>query len=129
VVSEHGGVGHFAAGIGRVDSTEITGLSELAWGIPPRSYVYTRGWSEEDVDAAYARLEARGLLKGEGLTPEGRDLRSGIERDTDRAEREIVERLGGSGSELFGLLEPWSKAIVAGGGYPVDPSQLHKVTG
>lgn len=129
LVREHRGDGHIAAWIPHLDSTEITVLTELAWRIPPRSYVYTRGWSEADVDAACARLQDRGLVDGDSFTAEGRELRGAIERETDWAERELVERLGDRADELFGLLEPWSKAIVAGGGYPVDPSALRKVSG
>lgn len=129
LVREHRGDGHIAAWIGHVDSTEITVLTELAWGIPPRSYVYTRGWNEEEVDAACARLEARGLLKDGALTAAGKELRGEIERQTDGAEREIVDRLGDRADELFGLVEPWSKAIVANGGYPIDFSQLRGVKG
>jgi hypothetical protein len=124
LVREHRGDGHIAAWVAHVDSTEITVLTELAWGIPPRSYVYTRGWNEEEVDAAYERLAERGLVDGEQLTPAGKELRSEIERETDRAEREIIDRLGDRVELLFGMLEPWSKAIVAGGGYPVDFSQI-----
>jgi hypothetical protein len=129
LVREHRGDGHIAAWIGHVDSTEITVMTELSWGIPPRSYVYTRGWNEEEVDAAVERLEERGLLKDGALTTEGQELRKEIERQTDRAEREIVDRLGDRAGELFGLVEPWSKAIVAGGGYPVDFSQLRGTKG
>jgi len=129
LVREHRGDGHIAAWVAHVDSTEITVLTELAWGIPPRSYVYTRGWNEAEVDAAYGRLTERGLVDGEALTPEGKELRSEIERETDRAEREIVDRLGDRADELFGMLEPWSQAIVANGGYPIDFSKLRGVKG
>ena len=129
LVREHRGDGHIAAWISHVDSTEITVLSELAWGIPPRSYVFTRGWSEDDVDAACARLETRGLARGTELTDAGRTLRREIEDATDDAERAVIDRLGDRADELFGLLEPWSQAIVAGGGYPVDPSKLRQVRG
>jgi len=129
LVREHRGDGHIAAWVGHVDSTEITVLTELAWGIPPRSYVYTRGWNEEEVDAAVERLEERGLLKDGALTPEGKALRKEIELQTDRAEREVVDRLGDRADELFGLVEPWSKAIVANGGYPIDFSQLRGTKG
>jgi hypothetical protein len=129
LVREHRGDGHIAAWVGHVDSTEITVLTELAWGIPPRSYVYTRGWNEEEVDAAVARLEERGLMKDGAMTPAGKELRKEIELQTDRAEREVVDRLGDRADELFGLVEPWSKAIVANGGYPVDFSQLRGTKG
>jgi hypothetical protein len=128
-IREHRGDGHISAWIGHVDSTEITVLTELAWGIPPRSYVYTRGWTEDEVDAAVARLEARGLLQDGALTPAGKELRKEIELQTDRAEREIVERLGDRADELFALVEPWSKAIVDNGGYPINFSQLRGTKG
>jgi hypothetical protein len=124
LVREHRGDGHIAAWIPHVDSTEITVLTELSWGIPPRSYVFTRGWNVEEVDAAYDRLRARGLVDDEGLSPAGAALREEIERSTDLANREVVERLGDRADELFGLLGPWARAIVAGGGYPVDPTNL-----
>jgi hypothetical protein len=124
LVREHRGDGHIAAWIPHVDSTEITVLTELAWGIPPRSYVYTRGWNDEEVDAAYDRLRARGLVDGEQLSSAGTELREEIERATDLANREVVERLGDRADELFGLLTPWARAIVDGGGYPVDPTNL-----
>lgn len=124
LVREHRGDGHIAAWIAEVDSTEITVLTELVWGIPPRSYVFTRGWSVDDVDAAYARLEARGLVADEALTDAGRALREDIEHRTDLAARAVVERLGDRTDELFTLLRPWARAMVDAGGYPVDPSQL-----
>ncbi len=124
LVREHRGDGHIAAWIPYVDSTEITVLTELAWGIPPRTYVFTRGWSDEEVDAAYERLTARGLVSGEELTDAGVALRDQIEEATDLANREVVERLDDRADELFALLGPWAEAIVAGGGYPVAPKNI-----
>jgi hypothetical protein len=124
-VREHRGDGHIAAWISHVDSTEVTVLTELWWGIEPGSYVWTRGWDGDDVAAARERLAVRGLLDAEGgLTDDGRELREQIERATDRAERDVLERLGDGADELFGLLRPWARAIVGGGGYPSDPSKL-----
>jgi len=125
LVREHRGDGHIAAWISRVDATEITVLSELWWGIEPGSYVWTRGWDDDDTAAARARLTGRGLLDGEGaLTDAGRDLREEIERATDRAEREIVLRLGDRAGELFAALEPWSAALTGEGGYPASVSAM-----
>jgi hypothetical protein len=119
LVREHRGDGHIAAWIGAVDSTEITVLTELWWGIEPGSYVWTRGWDGDDVAAARARLIDRGLLDAEGgLTDAGRDLREQIERRTDDAERDVVARLGDRTDELFGLLAPISRALVGKDGYP-----------
>lgn len=124
LVREHRGDGHIAAWLPSFDSTEITVLTEHYWGIPPRTYVFTRGWSNDDVDAAYERLEARGLIADGQLTTAGREAREEVERATDRAARAPVERLGDRAGELFELLAPMARAIVDGGGYPVDPSAL-----
>jgi hypothetical protein len=130
LVREHRGDGHIAAWISKTDSCEITVLTELMWGLEPGAYVFTRGWSQEDVDAARVRLQARGLLDGDGhLTDAGREFRAEIEHATDLAEREVIDRLGDGSGELFALLAPMSKAIVDGGGYPVDFSQLRGTRG
>lgn len=125
IVREHRGDSHTAAwvtaGIGAV---EITLLTELWWRIPQRSYVATRGWNEEEVDAGLESLRSRGLIDEDSFTAEGESLRSSIEAATDRQERAAVEALGDDADELFTLLEPWAKAVVASGGYPRDPSQL-----
>jgi hypothetical protein len=124
-VREHRGDGHIAAWIGEVDSTEVTVLTELWWGIEPGSYVWTRGWDGDDVAAARDRLAERGLLDGEGgLTGEGRDLRERIERTTDRGARVVLDRLGDGDGELFGLLEPISRALVGPDGYPSSPATM-----
>jgi hypothetical protein len=125
LVREHRGDGHIAAWIGAVDSTEITVLTELWWGIEPGSYVWTRGWDGDDVAAARARLTDRGLLDAEGgLTDAGRDLREQIERRTDDAERDVVARLGDRTDELFGRLAPISRALVGKDGYPASPDKM-----
>ena len=41
-----------------------------------------------------------------------------MEASTDLGERDIVAALGDDADELFTILEPMAKAIVAGGGYP-----------
>lgn len=128
VVREHRGDGHIAAWLPSFDSTEITVLTELYWGIPPRSYVFTRGWADADVDAAYDRLTRRGLVDGDVLTPAGREERETVERATDEAARAPVERLGDRAGELFELLAPMARAVVEGGGYPVDPGSLGRAS-
>src|SRR5262249_56101499 len=113
LVREHRGDGHIAAWVSRTDSCEITVLTELMWGLQPGAYVFTRGWSQEDVDAARGRLQERGLIDGEGqLTEAGRAFRAEIEHDTDMAEREILERLGDRAGELFSLTQPLAQPIV-----------------
>lgn len=130
LVREHRGDGHIAAWISRTDSCEVTVLTELTWGLPPGAYVFTRGWNTEEVDAARARLQERGLLDGDGqLTEAGRAFRAEIEHATDLAEREVIDRLGDRADELFSLIQPIAKTIVEGGGYPVDFTQLRGTRG
>lgn len=128
---EHRGDGHVAAWISHVDSTEITVLSELWWGIEPGSYVWTRGYDADDVAAARGRLTDRGLLDRDGaLTDAGRDLREQIEVATDRAERDLIVRLGDRADELFGMLAPLSRAMLGEGGYPPEsPANLPRNLG
>jgi hypothetical protein len=130
LVREHRGDGHIAAWISHTDSCEITVLTELTWGLAPGAYVFTRGWNEEEVDAARERLRERGLLDADNqLTDAGQALRAEVEHATDLAEREVIDRLGERADELFSLIQPMAKAIVDGGGYPVDFSRLRGTRG
>ncbi len=83
---EFRGDSHTAAWVAfGIDATEIGLLTELFIGLPMRSYIRTRAWSDEELDAAVERLQSRGLLNkdGDGFTDEGRELREGIELATD----------------------------------------------
>jgi hypothetical protein len=125
LVREHRGDSHIIAWTSHdVDAVEVTLLTELWWRLPLKSYVGTRGWSPEEIDAAIGRLIERELIEGEGFTEKGERLRASIEAATDGQERRVVEALGDDADELLDLLEPWSKAVVASGGYPSDPSSL-----
>jgi hypothetical protein len=110
------------------DATEIGLLTELYWGLPMRSYVRTRAWSDAELDAAEARLVERGMVADGRITDEGRAVREEIERMTDGQCRSIVERLGPDIDELFDILRPWGTAIRAAGGYPQSgPHDLARV--
>jgi DNA-binding MarR family transcriptional regulator len=75
------------------------------------------GYSAEDIGSALERLAARGLVdRGGALTDEGREFREGIERATDVQEAELVEALGDDVDELFELMAPWARAVVASAG-------------
>ncbi len=52
-------------------------------GLPLRTYIRTRGWSDEELDAAVERLEANDLLEHDALTEAGRSARETIEAATD----------------------------------------------
>ena len=87
-------------------------------GQPLKSWVRSRGWTEDELDAACDFLRSRGLLDGDELTPAGWELREEIESATDHMERRVVDAVGDDADELFTLLDPWCDQIVAAGGYP-----------
>ncbi len=103
-----------------LDATEIGLLTEPYWGLPLRTYVRTRGWTSDHLDAAEARLVGRGLLADGALTDAGRELRESIEVVTDAQMAPVVDALGDDGEELIALLAPWGAAIRAAHGYPAQ---------
>jgi hypothetical protein len=100
------------------DATEIGLLTELYWGLPTRTYVRTRAWSDSDLDAAEERLHARGLMADGQMTDQGRAEREAVEEATDAACGPIVRNLGDDVDELVRVLRGWSSAVQAGSGYP-----------
>lgn len=107
------------------DATEIGLLTELYWGLPMRTYIRTRAWTDDDMDAAVGRLVERGLVSDGLLTDEGRQARDGVEVATDLQCAPVIEALGDEFEELIGILEPWGKAIRQAGGYPASgPHEL-----
>ena len=128
LLREYRGDAHTAAWTSAgFDATEIGLATELYWGVPPRSYVRTRAWSDADLDAATARLVDRGLIATDGaaLTDAGRAGREDVERATDRQCRPILDALGDDVDELVAILRPWGAAIRAAGGYlPSGPHDL-----
>lgn len=122
LVREHRGDSHIIAWVSHgLDAVQATVFTELWWRIPLRSYVVTRGWSAERIDAAIDDLRARGLMDGDGFSAAGEALRADIELCTDRQERGIVEAIGDDLDELCALLTPMADAVLAGVGYPADP--------
>jgi hypothetical protein len=105
------------------DATEIGLLTELYWGLAPRTYVRTRAWTDDQLSAAEDRLRSRALVDDNGLTLEGRARREAVEAATDEQCRPAVAALGDDLPELLAVLEPWGAAIRAAGGYP--PSGPH----
>jgi DNA-binding MarR family transcriptional regulator len=75
------------------------------------------GWTTDEIAAALDQLRAEGWIDRAGdLTEAGRAFRDDVELATDRQERALVEALGDDVDELFGLLAPWARAVVAGAG-------------
>jgi hypothetical protein len=128
LLREYRGDAHVAAWTGAgFDAPEIGLLTELYWGLPPRSYLRTRAWSTDDLDGAQQRLLLRGLITDGGatLTDEGRTAREGVEEMTDLMCRPITGALGDDVDELLAILSPWGAQIRAVGGYlPSGPHDL-----
>jgi hypothetical protein len=99
------------------DATEIGLSTELFLGLPLRSYVRTRALTDDELDAAEARLEQRGAFDSHAFTDQGRAEREAIEQATDRQCRPIIDALGDDFDELVAILTEWSTAIRAAGGY------------
>jgi hypothetical protein len=119
MLREFRGDAHTAAWTSRgLDATEIGLLTEPYWGLPLRTYVRSRSWSDSDLDAAEERLVERGWLAGDTLTEMGRAEREEIEAATDRQCRQIIDALGEDLDDLLGILRPWGAAIRDGRGYP-----------
>jgi hypothetical protein len=116
---EHRGDSHIAAWIGAdLDACEIGLLTDPWRGQPLKSWVRTRGWSDEELDAGCDRLRSRGLLDGDALTAAGFDLREQIESATDAMERRVIDALGDDAEPLCTLLDGWAETVVAARGYP-----------
>lgn len=125
LLREFRGDAHTAAWVAAgLDAPSIGLLTELYWGIPMRTYVRTRAWSDEQLDAAEERLRQRGLLDGDGFSLAGRAFREGVEAATDRQMAGVIDELGDDAGELCDILRPWGDAIRSAGGYPGNPGVL-----
>jgi len=123
LVREHRGDSHICAWVSHgVDPIQANLLTELWWRMPFRSYVRTRGWTNEEIDGAVNRLRGAGIVDGDAFTPAGEELRASIEEATDIQEGLLVDALADDAEELFGIIGPWAKEIVRAGGYPADPT-------
>ncbi|MFL6205128.1 MAG: SCO6745 family protein [Acidimicrobiales bacterium] len=119
---EFRGDSHIAAWVAAGhDAAEIGLLTELYWGMPTRTYVRTRAWSDAQLDAAEARLTEAGLVKDAQLTEDGRAHREEIELATDAQMAPAIDALGGDLQELESLLKPWALSVMEKGGYPQSP--------
>ena len=125
LVREHRGDSHIIAWVSHgLDPIQANLSTELWWHLPLRSYVRTRGWSEQQIDAAVDDLRDRGLMEGDEFTEQGEALRADIELCTDLQERSIVKTLADDFEELCMILTPMKDKLVAGGAYPVDPTLM-----
>jgi hypothetical protein len=126
LVREHRGDSHIAAWIAAdLDATEVGLLTDPWRGQPLKSWVRTRAWSDDELDAACDRLRSRGLLEGDALTNAGRALRDDIEAATDVMEQRMVDALGDDADRFFTLLDGWCELVVAARGYPARVAWPH----
>ncbi|GAA4813221.1 hypothetical protein GCM10023220_50860 [Streptomyces ziwulingensis] len=124
LLREHRGDGHLAV----LAAADLDGLEAVVThtatgrGMAPRWVLTTRGWTEEDWDAAVGRLRGRGLLDDAGeLTERGGALRAEIEHETDRLDAGPYEHLGPAGVErLTELGAAFARAVVGAGAFPAD---------
>ncbi|MFF7448885.1 MULTISPECIES: hypothetical protein [unclassified Streptomyces] len=124
LLREHRGDGHLAA----LTAAELDGLEAMVThtatgrGMTPKWVLTTRGWTQDEWDAATGRLRERGLLDGDGeLTERGVALRAEIEDMTDRLDRAPYEHLGTEGvARLTELGAGYARAALAAGAYPAD---------
>jgi hypothetical protein len=124
LLREYRGDAHTAAWVATgLTAPEIGLLTELYWGLPMRTYVRTRAWSDRQLDEAHEHLFNRGLIAEDAFSALGRELRESIERATDRQCEVIEKSLGNDMAELIGLLKPWGQVIREAGGYPPQGPQ------
>jgi hypothetical protein len=111
------------------DAVEIGLITELFWGLPMKTYVRSRAWSEEQLDAGIARLADRGLVSDGAFTAAGRAAREAVEEATDRQCQPIVDVLGDDFGWVCSTLRDYSAAIREAKGYPASgPHDLAKAT-
>jgi hypothetical protein len=115
VLREHRGDGHFAAlAAADVDGCEAVAL-RCCLDLRREDMQPIRGWTDEEWDAALARLARRGWIGVDSqLTSAGRQARGAVEDATDLAASRPWERLGAeTTAEIARLLEPMAKACAA----------------
>ena len=120
LLREHRGDSHVIAwAVGGADAVEILLLTEAWWGLPARSFVPSRGWTKDDIDAGFERLKRRDLMTDdEKITDAGRAFREQIEVRTDDLEKPVLEAIGDDLDEVLGHLDVWSDAITKAGLVP-----------
>ncbi|WP_328979307.1 SCO6745 family protein [Streptomyces canus] len=124
LLREHRGDGHLAA----LMSAGLDGLEALVThtatgrGMTPPWVSTTRGWTQQEWDAAVGRLRERGLLDADGeLTERGVAMREEIEAETDRLDRAPYEHLGAEDvRRLTELAIGFARTAMAAGAYPAD---------
>ncbi len=122
LLREFRGDGHIAVLVAEgVGPREALHIHATSGEFPKEILKATRGWPDEEWDAAEAGLLDAGLLTPEGmLTEAGTVLRQRIEDTTDRLALAPWAELGADGCDrLLELGRPLSAAVAEGGGFPL----------
>jgi hypothetical protein len=117
VLREHRGDGHFAA----LAAADIDGCEAVALRCAKDTDISrdlmqpVRGWSDEQWDAAAARLAERGWTGEDGaMTAAGRAVHDAVEAATDQAAARPWDRMGPAGlAEVADVLLPLAQACAA----------------
>ena len=115
LLREHRGDGHFAA----LTAADIDGCEAVvlrcAKDMSRELMQPVRGWTDEQWDAAAARLTERGLIgEDAALTAVGRVVHDAVEAATDQAAERPWRRMGAAGlAEVADVLLPLAQACAA----------------
>jgi hypothetical protein len=115
LLREHRGDGHFAAlAAADIDGCEAVVL-RCAKDMSRELMQPVRGWTDEQWDAAAARLTERGLIgEDAALTAAGRVVHDAVEAATDQAAERPWKRMGAAGlAEVADVLLPLAQACAA----------------
>lgn len=117
LLREFRGDGHVAALVGEdLDGCEALVTHGTSGAVPPSILQSTRGWSDDQWEAARHRLADRGWMDGAEPTPLGVEGRARVERVTDALAAAPWRRLGEAGaSRLRSLVRPSSRALSESG--------------
>jgi hypothetical protein len=133
LLREHRGDGHVAAlTLENLTNVEVlvTHAASEEFSLPEEILQLTRGFSDEEWEAAKGALRGRGLLDDDGnLTVEGIEMRQRVEDRTDVAALQPWEALGQeSCDQLLELARPFTRAVMKSGIFSGDLNALRKPT-
>jgi helix-turn-helix protein len=120
LVREHRGDGHVAALVSAgLDGCEALVSHAASGDVPGEALQRSRGWSDEEWQAAVERLKERGLVDGSGaFTEEGRAQRERIEAVTDERAVKPWAAVGEDAAlRLRDVCRPLAKALLAAGAF------------
>lgn len=122
ILREHRGDGHIVAlvGAGLTGVEALVSHTATGRGFVVSFAMASRGWSQEQWEAAVVRLRERGVLDAAGaLTADGAALRKRVEDDTNRLGAAPWAHLGAEGAARLSVLGgPLVRALLAAGCFP-----------